>query len=107
VTQLMEMSLQVLAYNLKRVMKLPGIARTTKAVKMVGSSGPEGPSMNRDRKLGSGMSAAWRSRRNIRKPCSQTLQSGYAQICGNTYRGIHPSLKRFAGKHPLLCGLRM
>ncbi|WNC94419.1 IS1182 family transposase [Paraburkholderia sp. FT54] len=32
-----EMSLQVLAYNLKRVMKILGVARTTKATKMAGT----------------------------------------------------------------------
>lgn len=32
-----EMSLQVLAYNLKRVMRILGIARTMKAIRLVGA----------------------------------------------------------------------
>ena len=32
-----EMSLQVLAYNLKRVMNILGVARTMKAMRMAGS----------------------------------------------------------------------
>ena len=32
-----EMSLQVLAYNLKRVMNIPGVVGTMKAMKMAGS----------------------------------------------------------------------
>jgi hypothetical protein len=37
-----EMSLQVLAYNLKRVMNILGVAGTMKAMKMAGSWSPEG-----------------------------------------------------------------